>query len=370
VVPRVASWSIWQLPPNSIIFILAVEIAAVIPLATPARWAGADVGTALFLATLSIAYSALACRIERARRALHVGTDTARYRNLLASWTFVAAVILPLPLMVAVIAVSAVAEWPARNITGKARPYRYVYSSAGVVLAAMAARAVSQLSIPFGLGLLLAVPTYMMVGSVVVASAMTAIHQADSLRAFLRASTYRFEACTIAIALVEIELLRLHQVPMMWLSVPATIGLQRWAVRSDIRAAGGGGLQPMSEEAWLIAATEIVTALPVVSIMRINTADPTAVTTVARLQAGCDAIGYAGASGLAVLLVDCPAINADALAARLRTALQYRGVDASVAAATKARDGSCLDDLLAVCEAELITREAVNRAAKPSWQDA
>jgi hypothetical protein len=122
----------------------------------------------------------------------------------------------------------------------------------------------------------------------------------------------------------------------------------------------------MSEEAWSIAATEIVSALPVVSIMRINSAEPAAVAAVTQLQAGCDALGLVAGSELAVLLVDCPDLHADALAARLRTVLADHRVQASVAVAAKPRDGQTASDLLAVCEAELIARDAASSSARPS----
>ena len=199
------------------------------------------------------------------------------------------------------------------------------------------------------------------------ASAATGEFQA--LRVYARISSYRLDFLTALIALGQIEL---HEVrfPLLWLSLPVTIALQRQTVKADLRsAAEDSSTRPMSQEAWLIAAGEIVAALPVVAVMRVNTAAPLAVAEVAQMQAGCDAIGYAGDSGLAILLVDCPDINADALATRLRTALRRQSVEASVATAAKGRDGYSLDDLLAVCEAELIARDAANRSARPSRPD-
>jgi len=88
------------------------------------------------------------------------------------------------------------------------------------------------------------------------------------------------------------------------------------------------------------------------------------------MQTGCDAIGLIGDAGQAILLLDCPEMSADALAVRLRSALQHGGVPASVAAAAKPRDGDSLNDLWAICEAELVTREAAARAAKPAEPEA
>jgi hypothetical protein len=154
---------------------------------------------------------------------------------------------------------------------------------------------------------------------------------------------------------------------LIWLSLPAAVGLQRITTRTRLRqVADDALLQPMSEEAWLIAAHEVVAALPVAAIMRIDTQEPAAVRAVAQIQAGCDAIGFLGNRGLGILLLDCPALSADALANRIRMALRHHNLEASVAAAAKPRDGYRLDDLLAVCEAELIARDAANRSAKPS----
>jgi hypothetical protein len=153
---------------------------------------------------------------------------------------------------------------------------------------------------------------------------------------------------------------------LVWLSLPAAIGLQRFITRSRLRyVTDDAQVRPMAEEAWFIAATEVIAALPVVSIIRITTADPAAVSAVAQLQAGCDAIGYLGVDGLGMLLVDCPSLSAEALAARLRTALRSKGLDGNVAAAGKPRDGTTLNDLLAICEAELVTRDAVDLREKP-----
>jgi hypothetical protein len=66
-----------------------------------------------------------------------------------------------------------------------------------------------------------------------------------------------------------------------------------------------------------------------------------------------------------MLLVDCPSLSAEALAARLRMALRTKGVDGKVAAAGKPRDGYRLNDLLAICEAELVARDAAEVHDKP-----
>jgi hypothetical protein len=321
------------------------------------------------LVSLSISYSAFTCSWERVRRALHEGTQPTIYPDLLSAWGLAAAVLLPPMLAVSVFVIASIAEWPARNITGQATPYRYIYSIAGGVLAALAAHWCMSAGLPHQAALAASAVSYTATSVAVVTMAVLASGKLSPIRAYAKPSTYRLDFWTCAIALAQVEL---HDVrfPLLWLSLPATIFLQRRTVRSDLRAVAEPSVTRMGEEAWLIAAHEIIAALDVVSIIRVNSAAPEAAAEIGHLQAGCDAIGNVGDTGLAMLLLDCPDISADALASRLRMALRSRGIEASVAAAAKPRDGHCLDDLLAVCEAELIAREAASRPAKPSLPDA
>ena len=363
-------WSLWRQPPLTVMLILAIEIAAVvIPFLPNSQITKSNIGLAALFASLSISYSAFTCSWERVRRALHESTQPAVYPNLLSTWEVAAAVLLPPALAAGVVVIAGIAEWPARNITGQATPYRYVYSVAGTVLAALAAHWCLSAGLPRQAALVTAAASYTATTVVVVAMAVIASGQLSPIRIYAKPSTYRLDFWTCTIALAQVELHDVH-FPLLWLSLPATIVLQRRTVRSDLRAVAEPSVKPMGEEAWLIAAQEIVAALNVVSIIRINSAAPEAVAEIAQLQAGCDAIGYAGDSGLAMLLIDCPDLSADALASRLRMALRNRDIEASVAAAAKPRDGQRLDDLLAVCEAELIAREAASRSAKPSWPEA
>jgi hypothetical protein len=98
-------------------------------------------------------------------------------------------------------------------------------------------------------------------------------------------------------------------------------------------------------------------------VLRIDTADPQAAGLVAMMQGGCDAIGHFPSGGLAVLLLDCPPAQGDSLARRLRLALRHHRVEAQVASASAPRDGRTVQDLLTLCEAELVLlREAARRS--------
>jgi hypothetical protein len=162
----------------------------------------------------------------------------------------------------------------------------------------------------------------------------------------------------------------LVHIPLLWLTLPLVIGIQRLEMRSESRNATEGLAAPMTEKVWGTVAREVVRACTTASVLRLDSDDPAAARAIAQLQAGCDAIGAVGASGLVILLADCPGPNADSLALRLRSALASGGVQANVAVAAKPRDGQVLEDLLAVTEAELITREAATRSARSFRPDA
>jgi hypothetical protein len=353
-----------------ITLILAIEIAAVvIPFLPSSHITKANIGLAALLASLSISYSAFTRSWERVRRVLYAGTRPTVYPNLLSAWGVAAAILLPPVLAAGVLVLAGIAEWPARNITGQATPYRYIYSVAGTVLAASAAHWCLSAGLPRQAALAASAVGYTATTVAAVALAVLASGKLSPIRIYLKPCTYRLDLWTCAIALAQVEL-HYAQLPLLWLSLPAAIVLQRRTVRSDLRAVAGPPIKPMSEEAWLIAGQEIIAALDVASVLRVNSAAAEVVAEIAHLQAGCDAIGNVGNSGLVMLLIDCPDLSADALAARLRTTLRRRGIEGSVAAAAKPRDGHCLDDLLAVCEAELITREAASRSAKPTRPEA
>jgi len=123
----ISAWSLWRAPRSAVAVILLVDLAAVCTaFSYTAAIRQSDLGIAALLASLSIVYSRFTVGWERARRALRQEKLPTLYPNLLATWAFAAAVLLPLPLASAVIAVAAMAEWPARNIAGQATPYRYI----------------------------------------------------------------------------------------------------------------------------------------------------------------------------------------------------------------------------------------------------
>lgn len=190
-----------------------------------------------------------------------------------------------------------------------------------------------------------------------VALAMASAGQFSGLNTFLIPRTHLLEICTVSIGAAA-ALASWHRIPLIWLSLPLAIGIQRWSRKEALRELDDAPA-PLSEQVWLHVARGLVSGCELAALIRIDTQDPAAVRAMAQLQSGCDIMGsVAGGSGLAILLADCPAPHADALASRLRAALGFANVSAHVAVAATPRDGSCLEDLLVVAEAELIATAA------------
>lgn len=369
---RVPSWTIWRLPRRVILLVLIVDLAAVaLPLAVPGTLSRVNIVIAGLLASLSIAYSVLTGTWELVRRAMWQAHQDGHYRNFLATWCFAAAVTLPPLLAAGMIVISTATEWLTRRKSEQPTPHRYVYSSASAILTACTAGACVKM-LPFAepWPVVAAAGCYLVVGVVPVVLAQLVVGQRQGFLQFLSWDAHRVEAVTVLIGIGEALLIQAHQQAWIWLSLPAAIVLQRWIIQSDLRAIDAPEARPMGEQAWAAIAREVIKACPVGAIMRIRTTDPMAASQLAKIKAGCDAIGMTGRSGLAILLTQCPSGNADALAERMRAILQTEDIVAQVAVAAKPRDGQTLDELLAVSEAELITRVAASRPAKSDLPEA
>jgi hypothetical protein len=366
---KIANWQVWTVPAAVLALMLAIEVAAVaVPAAVSAPITLSNVWMAALLASLSIGYSIDRLTSEAARTALTARRGALPF-SLLATWTFPAAILLPVRLSCAVVIVAMICEWPVRNIAGTAQLYRHVYTAACVLIAVESAGGIMANSWPPGIRLAVAALCYAIVETSSLAVAVGLSTGFPSLRFMLNPRMHVNELLTISVGIAEVLCWRAH-VPLIWLSLPIAIGIQRVAMRSEIRETGPKDCRTMSQKVWTTVATEVINACATGSVLRIDTNDPRAAATVAQLQAGCDAIGTVGKSGLAILLADCPGPNADSLALRLRSVLGSSGIAANVAVAAKPRDGQSLDELLAVSEAELITRDAATRSAKSVRPDA
>jgi hypothetical protein len=366
---KIANWQVWTLPAAVLALLLATEIAAAaVPIAVSAPITLPNFWMAVLLASLSIGYSIDRLTSEAARAAL-TARRGALSSNLLTTWTFPAAVLLPVRLSCAVVLVAMICEWPVKNIAGTAHLYRHVYSTACVLIAVESAGGIMANSWQPSIRLAVAALCYAVVEGASIIVAVGLSTDFTALRFMLNPRMHVNELLTISVGIAEV-LLWLEHVPLIWLSLPVAIGIQRVAMRSEIRQADGKDCRPMSQKVWTTVAAEVINACATGSVLRIDTNDPRAAATVAQLQAGCDAIGTVGRSGLAILLADCPGPNADSLALRLRSALSSSGIAAHVAVAAKPRDGQSLEELLAVSEAELITRDAATRSARSVRPDA
>ena len=98
----VKAWPVWRERPRVLMVIVVVEALAVaVPVASWSPVSKADFGLALLLASLSVTYSLCIVGWERARRQLPLERTPAMQVNVLATWCFAAAIILP-PLPAAV----------------------------------------------------------------------------------------------------------------------------------------------------------------------------------------------------------------------------------------------------------------------------
>lgn len=366
----ITRWQLWQVRRSISTLILAVDLLAVASVyylaRTPLKLH--DVWLAILLASLSIAYSIHTMQAESARYALNQ-RRAAAMSNMLGTWTFPAAVLLPMPLAALMIVAASAVQWRVKNFAGNASLHRYVYSTAAVILSAAVSNQIMRLDVSQELLLCVAAIAYVCASGLLIMIAATVSNGLSAARQFLRPRNHLNELGTAAIGGGGVLLWWAH-IPLLWLTLPVVIGIQRFAMRSESRNATAGLTAPMTERVWSTVAREVVRACTTAAVMRLDTDNPAAARAIAQLQAGCDAIGTVGRSGLVILLADCPGPNADSLALRLRSAMSGAGVTANVAVAAKPRDGQVLEDLLAVTEAELITREAATRSARSFRPDA
>jgi len=322
----------------------------------------ADLGLASLLISLSLIYSLFVIGWEKARRLLLFERAPAVTPNVLTTWRFAAVILLPPEVAAAVTVVSAVGGWPAYNPAGDRRVYRYVYSTMASVLAASLASWLFHSHTPWAQALAAAAGVWLLVEGGATGLVLLASGQSDAAWSMLHPRTYRLEIVTMAVAFAEWVNHRVG-LPLIWLSLPLAVVIQRYFTTAELRSRGPATV-PMDSQAWLYIANIIVEASEAVSIIRIDTTDSRTARVVAMMQAGCDAIGTYANGELAILLPDCPPAQGDALARRLRIAMNYHKVNCHIASAAKPRDGQELDDLLAVSEAELVlSRESAKRSA-------
>ena len=137
----VTHWEVWQLPGRVVAAILLVEglaIALVGVQAAELRPRPADLAFAAALLLLGIVHTEVAGTVERMRRRV-AGTS---YYDLSSVWTFAAALLVPPPLTAAVVVAVYAHLWVRVWRPAKKELHRNVYTTAVVVLSALAARGV------------------------------------------------------------------------------------------------------------------------------------------------------------------------------------------------------------------------------------
>jgi diguanylate cyclase (GGDEF)-like protein len=125
-------WLLWSIPHPVLVYVLAVDIAAAVAITLAtflARVTAADL-IAFALLAASSAVHIEACRhIERLRE---VAAEGVPYVNLKSLWLFAGAIVLPLPLALALVVTTYVHSWLRLR---RVPPHRVAFSAASIVLA-------------------------------------------------------------------------------------------------------------------------------------------------------------------------------------------------------------------------------------------
>ncbi len=404
--PGPAGWELWRLPARAVALVLAVEAVAVAwvvtHLATAARVVITDEALALaaFLTLLSVVHTELATGIERIRRR---AAETS-YFDLSSVWTFAAALLLPPALAAALIAAVYWHLWHRVWRPAKVPLHRHVYTTATVVLAAGAAHVAvkwarwlpnSPDDLTAVAAIAVAVLVYVAVNTLLVAGVIALTSEWPGLRALVgRLDDNALEVATICmgglaavaigstpwlVALVLPPILVLHRAVLVRhleevASTDAKTGLlnsaawQAEAARAVHRAQRGRG-----------AAAVLILDLDHFKL--VNDAhghlagDEVLAAVAAELRAGVrenDLVGRFGGEEFVVLLVDLPPgvlgrAEVSAVAERLRRLvaeldvpvctpdgkLTITGLSVSVGGASVPADGTTLEHVLTVADANL-----------------
>jgi hypothetical protein len=138
---RVGSWELWSTPRALRSYVLVVEIAitlsAIALLFLTPLPAAADVARFGLLLGLAMGFEEISSRIARLRAKLAVYSHV----DMTSVWTFAAAAVLPAALIAPLCSLVLFNAWLRHGKQGGVRPYRDVFSGAGVLCAGYAARA-------------------------------------------------------------------------------------------------------------------------------------------------------------------------------------------------------------------------------------
>ena len=205
------------------------------------------------LTMLSLAYSTSLRLVERLRRAVSLD----RVPDMTGMWTFAGAVILPLPLVAALVIIAALGEWPSRKVHQGGRPVKYAVSIAGSAGAYLAAAIVVD-QVPGPSGAALAVPTFCLLNVGYVAALYYASGAPKGLRMFLDPRLHLIEVSTQGLgATVGLAMLYWH--PLLAVGALALLyGLHLASLRHVVEVTDS--FDPVtrlwSETAWRVQAQQ------------------------------------------------------------------------------------------------------------------
>ncbi len=135
-----SSWQLWELPRPVLAYVLAVDAAAVALVALTSCFStvtGTDLVRFAILSGAAVVHLEFARGIERMRE---IAVSGAPYVNLKSLWVFTGVVLLPLPLVATLTAVTYLYAWA--RVDGQSRAHKKVFTAATFVLASAGAAAV------------------------------------------------------------------------------------------------------------------------------------------------------------------------------------------------------------------------------------
>ncbi len=309
----------------------------------------------LLLTLVSLSYSTSLRRIERLRRAVTLD----RVPDMLGVWTFAGAVLLPPPLIAALVIAVNLGEWPSRKAVGNGRPLRYAVSTGGTATWCIAASMVLHAR-PGFTGICLGIITFCALSAGFVAVLMYASGHRGALRMMCNSKVHAVEVGTQALG-AGAALLMQWQPTVVVLALPCLYGAHLAALRHAVKQTSSfdptSGL--WSEDAWAIQARDCIDgATGCVLLVLVDPdlpgCEPQIGTMLAETFGSGDAVGrYGTRQVVMVSRVDLACVGS-ILAGDTRAALREAGIVCQVGATVSA--GEDLDALLLRAGQDLMKR--------------
>lgn len=311
----------------------------------------------LLLAILSVTYSVAAGRVERLRLAVSSG----KVPNMLGVWTFAGVVALPVPLVIALVAIAYSADWSARRVVARKQPGRYVYSAVTAAAACVASgevlHAIGGLA---GTAAAIAAFAILNVGSI--AAAITASGQYDVLKMLRSPRAHLVELATQCLGAALGAGVQWHQ-PLVVLALPILLLTHYSAVRDAVRISRTfdetTGL--WREGIWRVQAAEVLNRGKYYAVIAICPVDAGRERLIGAALQDClrakDLRGRYGEKEVVAATLVGTASAALAVTARIRKRLDDLSVDCTVGCASAA--DLDVDELLVQAVSDVMARRAV-----------